>query len=132
MTSSRSILHLRFDLPPGADVELPEQLRRLLETITPRVQMTEPDSAVLDLTGALPYFQRDARGLTELIQLRILAHFGVRSAAGAAPTRTRQVPEFLQSWDSEPDRPWRLRGRLTVRLRSPWQVPLAPGEGGRR
>ncbi|MFJ7305254.1 DNA polymerase thumb domain-containing protein [Streptomyces sp. NPDC099088] len=49
--------------------------------------MIEPNSAVLDLTGALPYFHRDARGLTELIQLRVLAYFGVSSAAGAAPTR---------------------------------------------
>ncbi|WP_327411312.1 DNA polymerase Y family protein [Streptomyces sp. NBC_01281] len=87
MTSNRSILHLRFDMPPGSDVELPEQLRRLLENITPRVQMIEPDNAVLDLTGALPYFHQDARGLTELIQLRVLAYFGVSSAAGAAPSR---------------------------------------------
>ncbi|MGW7647139.1 Y-family DNA polymerase [Streptomyces bobili] len=86
-TINRSILHLRFEMPPGYDVELPEQLRRLLENITPRVQMIEPDTAVLDLTGALPYFRRDARALTELIQLRILAYFGVRSSAGAAPTR---------------------------------------------
>ncbi|MFJ7306146.1 hypothetical protein [Streptomyces sp. NPDC099088] len=48
----RRVLHLRFDMPPGSDAELPEQLRRLLENITPRVQMIEPDSAVLDLTGA--------------------------------------------------------------------------------
>lgn len=94
--------------------------------------MIEPDSAVLDLTGALPYWRRDARSLTELVQLRALAHLGLSSAAGCAGNRTRQVPEFLQSGDSEPDRPWRLRGRLTVRLRSPWQVPLAPQEGGRQ
>ncbi|MFI0813451.1 DNA polymerase Y family protein [Streptomyces echinatus] len=85
--SSRSILQLRLEMPPGHDVELPEQLRRLLEDITPRVQMIEPDSAVLDLTGALPYFQRDARALTELIQLRILAYFGIHCSAGAAPSR---------------------------------------------
>ncbi|MFJ8803112.1 DNA polymerase thumb domain-containing protein [Streptomyces sp. NPDC102487] len=87
MTSNRSILHLRFDMPPGFDAELPEQLRRLLENITPRVQMIEPDSAALDMTGALGYFHQDARGLTELIQLRVLAYFGVSSAAGAAPSR---------------------------------------------
>ncbi|WP_323186485.1 hypothetical protein [Streptomyces sp. NBC_00687] len=87
MTSNRSILQLRFEMPPGSDAELPEQLRRLLEHITPRVQMIEPDGAVLDLTGALLYFHQDARGLTELIQLRVLAYFGVSSAAGAAPSR---------------------------------------------
>jgi DNA polymerase-4 len=48
--------------------------------------MIEPDMAVLDLTGALPYWKRDARGITELVQLRALAHFGVRSAAGVAGT----------------------------------------------
>ncbi|MCX4919011.1 hypothetical protein [Streptomyces sp. NBC_00687] len=87
VNSNRIILHLRFDMPPGSDAELPEQLRRLLENITPRVQMIEPESALLDLTGALPYFHQDARGLTELIQLRVLAYIGVRSAAGAAPSR---------------------------------------------
>uniref|UniRef100_A0AAU3I9S9 UmuC domain-containing protein n=1 Tax=Streptomyces sp. NBC_01393 TaxID=2903851 RepID=A0AAU3I9S9_9ACTN len=41
----------------------------------------------LPKTGAVLYFQRDARGLSELIQLRALAHFGVSSAVGAAPNR---------------------------------------------
>ncbi|MEU0787482.1 hypothetical protein ABZ341_38825 [Streptomyces sp. NPDC006173] len=65
-TECRSILYLRFDMHLGFEAELPEQLRRLLENITPRVQMIGPDSAVLDLTGALLYFHQDARGLTEL------------------------------------------------------------------
>ncbi|MFI6341061.1 DNA polymerase thumb domain-containing protein [Streptomyces sp. NPDC050535] len=83
----RHILHLRFDVPAGHEADLPERLRRLLEDITPRVQMIEPDSAVLDLTGALPYWRRDARGLTELVQLRALAHLGLNSAAGCAGNR---------------------------------------------
>ncbi|MEU8983080.1 hypothetical protein [Streptomyces sp. NPDC048309] len=53
----RRILHLRFGLPADCDAELPERLRRLLEDITPRVQMIEPDMAVLDLTGAIPYWK---------------------------------------------------------------------------
>jgi DNA polymerase-4 len=85
--SGRHLLHLRFDVPVGHDAELPERLRRLLEDITPRVQMIEPDSAALDITGAIPYWKRDARGLTELVQLRVLAHFGLRSSAGCAPNR---------------------------------------------
>jgi hypothetical protein len=44
---------LSFDLPPDADAELPERLRRLLEDFTPRVQLLE-DGALLDLTGATP------------------------------------------------------------------------------
>ncbi|WP_247197906.1 hypothetical protein [Streptomyces sp. GESEQ-35] len=35
--------------------------------------------------GALRFWHRDARGITELIQLRALAYFGVRSSAAAAP-----------------------------------------------
>ncbi|MET7898604.1 DNA polymerase Y family protein [Streptomyces mirabilis] len=83
----QTVLHLRFDLPPGHDPELMERLRRLLEDFTPRVQMLEPDSAVLDLTGSLRFWHRDARGITELIQLRALALYGARSGAGAAPNR---------------------------------------------
>lgn len=83
----KSILQIRFDLPPGHDPELLERLRRLLEDFTPRVQMLQPDSAVLDLTGSLRFWRRDARGITELIQLRTLALYGVRSGAGAAPNR---------------------------------------------
>ncbi|MEU4933094.1 hypothetical protein AB0G54_42520 [Streptomyces yokosukanensis] len=84
---SRYILHLRFDLPTDHDAELPERLRRLLENITPRVQMIEPDSAALDLTGSLPYWRRDARGLTEVVQVRALAHLGLPSSAGCAGNR---------------------------------------------
>ncbi|WP_331730918.1 hypothetical protein OG933_45310 (plasmid) [Streptomyces sp. NBC_00016] len=85
--SSRCILHLRFVLPADPDPELPERLRRLLEDFTPRVQLIEPDMAVLDLTGALPYWKRDARSVSELVQLRALAFFGLRSSAGVAPNR---------------------------------------------
>ena len=79
------VVHLRFHLPAEHDPELLERLRRLLEDFTPRVQMLEVDGAVLDLTGALRFFDRDARGITELIQLRTLAYYGLRSSAAAAP-----------------------------------------------
>ncbi|MFJ9580697.1 DNA polymerase thumb domain-containing protein [Streptomyces sp. NPDC101191] len=85
--SGHHILHLRFDVPAVEESELPQELSRLLEDVTPRVQMIGPDSAALDLTGAIPYWKRDARGLTELVQLRALAHFGLRSSAGCAPNR---------------------------------------------
>ncbi|MFG3035059.1 hypothetical protein ACGFZJ_42045 [Streptomyces sp. NPDC048253] len=61
--SGRCILHLRFVLPADPDPQLPESLRRLLEDFTPRVQLIEPDMAVLDLTGALLYWKRDARSV---------------------------------------------------------------------
>lgn len=87
ITSQPEPGHLRFDVPEGHDAELPERLRRLLEDVTPRVPMIEPDSAALDITGAIPYWKRDARGLAALVQLRVLAHFGLRSSAGCAPNR---------------------------------------------
>ncbi|MFD1313263.1 Y-family DNA polymerase, partial [Streptomyces kaempferi] len=83
----RTVLHLRFVLPADGDTELLEGVRSLLENITPRVQIIEPDTAVLDLTGALPYWKRDARALTELIQLRALAILGLHSAAAVGPNR---------------------------------------------
>ncbi|WP_185806128.1 hypothetical protein [Streptomyces sp. RP5T] len=83
--SGRRILRLAFDLSPDADAELPERLRRLLEDFTPRVEMLE-GGALLDLTGAMRWWQRDARGITELVQLRTLAYFGVCSSAGVAGT----------------------------------------------
>ncbi|MEU5632245.1 DNA polymerase thumb domain-containing protein [Streptomyces rishiriensis] len=85
MMSGRRILRLSFDLPPDAGADLPERLRRLLEDFTPRVQMLE-DGALLDLTGATRWWQRDARGITELVQLRALAYFGMRSSAAVAGT----------------------------------------------
>ncbi|MFD7940153.1 hypothetical protein ACFV4T_37560 [Streptomyces sp. NPDC059755] len=51
------------------------------------MQLIEPDMAVLDLTGALLYWKRDARSVSELVQLRALAFFGLRSSAGVAPNR---------------------------------------------
>ncbi|MGP4089477.1 DNA polymerase Y family protein [Streptomyces sp. KR55] len=87
MREGRHILHLRFALVPGHDPDLLQQLRRLLEDFTPRVQMLEPDSAVADLTGAIRFWRRDARGVTELIQLRAAALYGLHSSAGAGPNR---------------------------------------------
>ncbi|MGI5142628.1 DNA polymerase Y family protein [Streptomyces sp. CA-106110] len=80
----RSILHVRFDLPPSPDADLMERVRHLLEDFTPRVQIIEPDSTVLDLTGARRWWQRDARGITEILQLRLLAHYGLRTSAAVA------------------------------------------------
>ncbi|WP_405623812.1 DNA polymerase thumb domain-containing protein [Streptomyces sp. NBC_00076] len=84
---SRRVLQLRFDLPADHDADLHERLRLLLVNITPRVQLIDPDMAVLDLTGALPYWKRDARSLTELVQLSTLAHLGLHSSAGCAGNR---------------------------------------------
>ncbi|MGW2707325.1 DNA polymerase Y family protein [Streptomyces sp. NPDC001340] len=83
----RHILQLRFVIPADPDADLPERLRRLLQDITPSVQMIEPDMAVLDLTGALSYWQRDARGLAELVQLRVLAQYRSSQLCGSRAQR---------------------------------------------
>jgi len=80
----RLIVHLRFELP---DTIRLEDLRPLLEQVTPQVQLLDPDSAVLDVTGALRFWNRDAAGIARMIQLRAAAHHGIRAAAATAPSR---------------------------------------------
>ncbi|WP_097865752.1 DNA polymerase Y family protein [Streptomyces sp. rh34] len=80
----RHVVHLRFELPDNMRLE---DLRPLLEQVTPQVQLLEPDSAALDVTGALRFWDRDASGIARLIQLRAAAHHGVRTAAAAAASR---------------------------------------------
>ncbi|EGX59191.1 MULTISPECIES: DNA polymerase thumb domain-containing protein [Streptomyces] len=77
------IIHIRFEIPAAAD-DLVADLRLLLEDFTPRVQFLPPDSARLDVTGARRFWGRDARGIAQVIQLRAVALYGVRSAAGTA------------------------------------------------
>ncbi|MFD5346765.1 hypothetical protein ACFWJY_24100 [Streptomyces anulatus] len=80
----RRIVQLRFELPDTVGLE---DLRPLLEQVTPQVQLLEPDSAVLDVTGALRFWNRDAAEIARLTQLRTAAHHGVRAAAGTGPSR---------------------------------------------
>ncbi|MFB7483645.1 hypothetical protein ACFUEM_34155 [Streptomyces anulatus] len=80
----RHIVHLRFELPDPARLQ---DLRPLLEQVTPQVQLLESDSAVLDVTGALRFWNRDAAEIARLIQLRAAAHHSVRAAAAAGPSR---------------------------------------------
>jgi DNA polymerase-4 len=131
MMSGRSILRLSFDLPPDADAELPERLRRLLEDFTPRVQLLE-DGALLDLTGATRWWQRDARGITELVQLRVLAYFAVRSSAAVAGSpmlaamKRGRVPRPRGAGRSVRAAHLGWREARTVRNRRRYQQP-APG-----
>ncbi|MFF1268795.1 hypothetical protein ACFVZE_23475 [Streptomyces anulatus] len=66
----RHIVHLRFELPDTVQLE---DLRPLLEQVTPQVQLLDPDSAVLDVTGALRFWNRTAAEIARLIQLRTAA-----------------------------------------------------------
>lgn len=58
-----------------------------MEQVAPQVQLLEPDSAVLDVTGALRFWNRTAAEIARLIQLRAAAHHSVRAAAAAGPSR---------------------------------------------
>lgn len=87
MTMSRVILHCHFSLPPGSTPDLFGQLLAVCEGITPRVQPIPPDSAHLDLTGSLSYWQRGTAELAALLQLRLAGLYGIRTTCGAGPSR---------------------------------------------
>ncbi|MEV7898218.1 DinB/UmuC family translesion DNA polymerase [Streptomyces cyaneofuscatus] len=82
----RHLVHLRFQLPEQPHPDILTDLKQLLEQITPKVQMLPPDSAILDVTGAIRFWERDAAALARLAQLRTAAHHGLRTAAATAPT----------------------------------------------
>lgn len=82
--TTRSILHLRLHRPPFT---VYGELFTVLDGITPVVQALPPDSAVLDVTGALGYFGRTPEGLADLLATRLLARYGLHAAIGTAGTR---------------------------------------------
>lgn len=78
------VLHVRFLLPPMYEAVLP-QLLSLLTEFTPGVEALPPDSAVVDIRGAMRYFGRDAVQLASVIRVRALALYGVDCVIGAGP-----------------------------------------------
>lgn len=58
-----------------------------IRVMVPCNEMSLLRHRTLPNNGALPYWQRDARTLTEVVQLRVLAHFGLPSSAGCAGNR---------------------------------------------
>ncbi|GAA0664099.1 hypothetical protein GCM10010193_14310 [Kitasatospora atroaurantiaca] len=98
--TGRTILHLRLNRPPLA---LYGELFGVLADITPVVQALPPEAAVLDVTGALAYFQRDAAGIADLLATRLLARYGLTAAIGAGPTRSQWVRRFPQQIEQRPD-----------------------------
>ncbi|MEU2872814.1 hypothetical protein ABZ769_26995 [Streptomyces olivoreticuli] len=79
-----TILHVRFHHVPH---EVYGQLFTVLGDISPTVQALPPDSALINITGALRYFQRTPAQLADLLQTRILARYGVQSSIGGAGNR---------------------------------------------
>jgi DNA polymerase IV len=60
------------------------ELLGLLADFTPLVQALPPGAALVDVRGALRYFDRDAPGLARLIRLRTLAMYGTDCTIGVA------------------------------------------------
>ncbi|MFF4344292.1 hypothetical protein ACFY00_30735 [Kitasatospora sp. NPDC001540] len=81
-----TVLYVRFH-PPGGEPEPAdyEVLLDLLEAITPVVQALPPDAALLDISGALPYFHTDPAGLAAMIRARALATHSTDTTSAAAP-----------------------------------------------
>ncbi|MFD9124312.1 hypothetical protein [Kitasatospora sp. NPDC059571] len=75
----RSILHVRLHRPTFA---VYGEVFGALGDITPAVQALPPDSALLDVTGALGYFRRTPEGLADLVATRLMARFGLLAAIG--------------------------------------------------
>lgn len=73
----RCILRVHLDLTRERDDALYGPALDLLQDITPLVESVSPDTADLDITGALSYWDQDPRGLAVLIQMRLAAHVGL-------------------------------------------------------
>ncbi|MGY0022914.1 DNA polymerase Y family protein [Streptomyces sp. cg35] len=105
------VLCVRFLLPPAHEAYL-AQLLSLLGEFSPVVEALPPDSALVDLRGAVRYFGWDARRIASVIRVRAVALYGVECVIGAGPGPmvarmaargaatgvtevVRDVPEFL-------------------------------------
>ncbi|MEU5417881.1 hypothetical protein [Streptomyces sp. NPDC020667] len=82
---TRQILHAHFAFPFTARPELYEQLLAIATDITPNVQPLPPDAALLDVGGATRYWERDARGICDILRIRTLALTDVLTTCAVAP-----------------------------------------------
>ncbi len=96
------ILHVHFELEPGHDPEVLQRLRRLLEDFTPRVQMLEPDSAVLDLTGALKFWGATPAASPNSSSC---APWPISGSAARPRSPPTQANGFADSWRGNPGNP---------------------------
>jgi DNA polymerase-4 len=67
--------------------EIYRQLFAPMGDLTPVVQALPPQAALLDLSGAVRYFDLHPTDLAQLLQLRVLARFGVTTTLGIGPNR---------------------------------------------
>jgi DNA polymerase-4 len=81
---SRTIAYAHLHRPSD---ETYRQLFAVLTDLTPVVQALPPHGALLDLTGALRYFDSTPADLATLLQVKILARFGIQTTVGIGPNR---------------------------------------------
>lgn len=79
-----TVLHLRVH---GAPFDTYRELFTVLGDITPVVQALPPDSALLELAGAIRYFRQSPAQLADLLQTRLAARYGLRTTGGIGPNR---------------------------------------------
>lgn len=123
--TTRTIAYVHLHRPSE---ETYEQLFAVLADLTPVVQALPPSAALLDLTGALRYFDRTPAALAALLQLRVLARFGVRSTVGIGPNRMlatlaaqTAAPEAVHVLPDDP--------RAITDFLGPLPVQVLPGVG---
>ncbi|MET9496006.1 hypothetical protein [Streptomyces sp. NPDC006552] len=83
-TEPGGVLCVRFLLSPAQETGLP-RLLALLGEFSPAVEALPPDSALVDLRGAVRYFGRDARQIASVVRVRAVALYGVECVIGAGP-----------------------------------------------
>ncbi|MET7728627.1 DNA polymerase Y family protein [Streptomyces mirabilis] len=81
---SRCILRVHFH--EVRDPALLDQLLTLIEDFTPVWQPLPPDTVDVDLTGSLTYFDDNPQHIAQMIQIRALALYGVRTTIGGGNT----------------------------------------------
>ncbi|WP_405364626.1 DNA polymerase thumb domain-containing protein [Kitasatospora sp. NBC_00039] len=79
-----TVLHLRFH---RATFETYSELFTVLDGVTPLVQALPPDSALLELAGAVRYFGQSPEQLADLLQTCLAARYGLLTTGGIGPNR---------------------------------------------
>jgi DNA polymerase-4 len=82
---TRHLLHLRYQDVLRDDARYP-LLLEIAATVSARIQALPPDAAVLDLTGAVRYFDGTPQEVADMVRLRTQAMAGVGTAAGLGPS----------------------------------------------
>lgn len=82
--SAVTVLHVRCHRVP---FEVYRELFVVLGGVSPMVQALPPDSALVDVSGALRFFRRTPAQLADLLQTRIAARYGLTVTVGGGPNR---------------------------------------------